>query len=333
MNNNNSKVSVIIPLYNAEKYIGRCIDSVLKQSYTNFELLLIDDGSIDYSGRICDEYAQQDNRIKVYHKENEGVSKARNFGIDHAEGKFISFIDSDDTVYLDYLATALDKIADYDWLAFSNRIRFYDGTACVKELCNKIFTGQEEIEQGLKMLKMGRFGDQSGMPWNKLYRRSILQDNNIRFPVDIWFREDDIFAYCYAQHCKSFVTISDCLYCYTESILGLSYRKRSSEDYRKLSDYIYSFGKEIHDTEFRNRELQRSLEYMFAAFCCDSSSQVFHLVQNRYKQVTAVIGRSNYNRSTSKVLSTLLHFPGFIAYPMLLFFKKIKGQEGTEINY
>ena len=104
------KISVIVPVYNTEKYLPRCIDSILAQTFTDFELLLIDDGSTDNSGRICGEYALKDKRIKVVHKENGGVSRARNLGIDNAQGEYLSFIDSDDyirpTMYSELIAIA-----------------------------------------------------------------------------------------------------------------------------------------------------------------------------------------------------------------------------------
>lgn len=100
---NEIMISVIIPIYNTEKYLSRYIESVLNQSYKNFELLLINDGSKDRSGDICDEYAKKDNRIKVFHKENGGVSSARNLGLDNAKGDYVCFIDSDDYVGKRYL--------------------------------------------------------------------------------------------------------------------------------------------------------------------------------------------------------------------------------------
>lgn len=96
---NNPLISVIVPVYNVEKYLPRCIDSIIDQTFKNFELLLIDDGSKDKSGEICDEYAKRDNRIKVFHKENGGVSSARNVGLDSAKGEWIIFCDSDDEFY------------------------------------------------------------------------------------------------------------------------------------------------------------------------------------------------------------------------------------------
>ena len=99
----NPKISVIIPVYNAESTLRRCVDSVLAQTFTDFECLLINDGSKDKSGEICDEYARKDSRVKVFHKENGGVSSARNVGLDNARGEWVSFVDSDDWVEGDIL--------------------------------------------------------------------------------------------------------------------------------------------------------------------------------------------------------------------------------------
>lgn len=99
----NPKISVIVPVYKAEKYLHRCVDSILAQTFTDFEVLLIDDGSPDRSGEICDEYAQKDARVRVFHKDNAGVSSARNLGLDNAKGEWVTFVDSDDWVHEDFI--------------------------------------------------------------------------------------------------------------------------------------------------------------------------------------------------------------------------------------
>lgn len=110
--NESPRISVIVPVYNAEKYLTQCVESILRQDFTDFELLLINDGSKDKSGLICDEYAQKDQRVKVFHKENSGVSSTRNLGIDKAQGEYIAFIDSDDYVDSNYLSILTNVTAD-----------------------------------------------------------------------------------------------------------------------------------------------------------------------------------------------------------------------------
>ena len=109
----NALISVIVPVYNVENYLYKCISSIITQSYGNFELILIDDGSIDKSGEICDSFSEKDNRIKVIHKVNEGVSSARNYGLKQARGEYICFVDSDDYVLNDYLLNLIN-CADKD---------------------------------------------------------------------------------------------------------------------------------------------------------------------------------------------------------------------------
>ena len=103
----NALVSVVVPVYNVEAYIARCIESILSQTHRNLELILVDDGSLDHSGAICDAYAEKDSRILVIHQENAGVSKARNAGIDQAKGEYLSFVDSDDWIEPDHIQSLL----------------------------------------------------------------------------------------------------------------------------------------------------------------------------------------------------------------------------------
>ena len=121
-----SQISIIVPVYNSEKYLDACIDSILSQSFRDFELILVDDGSKDSSAQICDEYASQDTRVRVIHKANGGVSAARNDGLDIAKGEYITFIDSDDWVEREYLET-LSNYRDYDIVFFSPRVIYEDG--------------------------------------------------------------------------------------------------------------------------------------------------------------------------------------------------------------
>lgn len=112
------KISVIIPVYNVESYLSKCIDSILCQTYTDFELLLVDDGSSDASGKICDMYKENDNRIRVFHKKNEGVSKARNLALNNALGEFVIFVDSDDWIEPNTFELVLNQLENFDILFF-----------------------------------------------------------------------------------------------------------------------------------------------------------------------------------------------------------------------
>lgn len=179
------QISVIVPVYNVEKYLSRCIESILSQTFTDFELLLIDDGSTDRSGEICDEYAKKDARIRVLHKENGGVASARQMGIDKAMGKYSIHADGDDwaeskmleKMFLRIIETNADMvIADY----------FHDNNGqsiyIQQRNSNKIFS--------LDILNEILVGYLSGSLWNKLIRHSLYQDYNIKFIQNINFCED-----------------------------------------------------------------------------------------------------------------------------------------------
>ena len=167
-----TKISVIIPVYNTEKYLHRCIDSVLAQTYQDFELLLIDDGSKDSSGAICDEYAAKDARVRVFHKENGGVSSARRMGVAHSSGEYVYFVDSDDSILPDALQEMLKCVqSDVDIVVFDSRL---DGS----------YSSIEYAEQLLNF--------QDWAVWSKLYRRTLFDSAIFDLPREIRVGEDFI---------------------------------------------------------------------------------------------------------------------------------------------
>lgn len=178
-------ISIIIPVYNTEKYIRRCLDSILAQTYKNYELLLIDDGSEDASGCICDEYALKDDRIKVIHQENEGSATARNRGLEIAKGEFIGFIDSDDYVETDFYETLHELIsetqADVSMVSY-NFVK--DGV-----YAQKTTSGTKNVVTRKKAVMQLLYDDVfQNFVWNKLYRTRLFTD--IRFPYGVIY--DDI---------------------------------------------------------------------------------------------------------------------------------------------
>lgn len=172
---NNPKISVIVPVYNVEKYLSRCIESVLAQTFTDFELLLIDDGSTDSSGKICDKYAMSDSRIRVFHKENGGVASARQLGVDKAKGVYSIHTDSDDWVepnmleemYLKILETRADMVIADFYSDVDNQVRY------IQQRTNKIKSA--EILNEILVSKL------FGALWNKLIRHSLYRDYSVRF--------------------------------------------------------------------------------------------------------------------------------------------------------
>ena len=185
-----SILSIIVPVYKAEQYLHRCIDSILAQTFTDWELLLIDDGSPDRSGEICDEYAEKDKRIRVFHKENGGVSSARNWGIDEAKGEWIAFVDSDDMLENNYL---LDfQIDDYKAdLYIQGYKKIKNGRVIdVKNLLCK----ENSFES---IVASAEDNNIINSPCFKLFRTSIIKENNIRFDTRLSIGEDHLFSLQY----------------------------------------------------------------------------------------------------------------------------------------
>lgn len=184
------QISIIVPVYNTEKYISNCIESILKQKEKDFELLLIDDGSKDQSGRICDTYATKDDRIKVIHKKNGGVSSARNLGIDHAKGEMIFFIDSDDTVGPDYLKN-LEIIDDEDFVQSGVKILEND-------YLKPIMTYEDIFKD------YNQFWMQSRQQWPSMccLSRKVIEENHLRFDTNLKMGEDGLFNQIFISKCK-----------------------------------------------------------------------------------------------------------------------------------
>lgn len=189
----NKLVSIIVPVYNVEKYLKRCIDSILSQTYHNLEIILVDDGSTDYSGAICDRYAEQDYRIRVIHKKNGGLSDARNSGLDIAKGDYIAFIDSDDWISDDYV-NVLVKALEYGKTQISAcSYRKVSGLTKYNEVTGISSSGELEIWtilEAYQHLFLNKKIDCSA--WAKLYKHTLFRD--IRFPVGKLY-EDQFTTY------------------------------------------------------------------------------------------------------------------------------------------
>ena len=221
---NRPKISVIVPVYNAEKFLHCCIDSILTQTFNDYELLLINDGSNDDSGAICDEYAAKDLRIRVFHKENCGVSSARNLGLDNANGVWVTFVDADDYVKDGYLRDlyeeAIKKCVDFVIQDFQfekengNVIERWYKPLSKKyhsvELSNMI------IEQSL---------ESRGYSFAKLFKMDIVKNNNIKYPLNVRFGEDACFVFRYLMYVTSVSCSTVANYCYIDHPGSAIHRK------------------------------------------------------------------------------------------------------------
>lgn len=194
-----ASVSVIVPVYNVEKYLKRCVDSILAQSFTDFELILVDDGSTDGSGAICDELAKADDRISVHHHPNQGVSAARNHGIEAAKGEWITFIDSDDYVLPVYLQSlyqgTLESDSDFVVTGIKHVFENDPGKVIVREW-PAIVVKKENLDV---LYEKNILQYQKG-PVIKLFKKEIIKKNGLRFNERLSRGEDALFVYEYLLH-------------------------------------------------------------------------------------------------------------------------------------
>lgn len=218
-------ISVIIPVYNVEKYLKRCMDSVLKQTYSNIEIIIVDDGSKDTSGSLCDEYGKKDSRITVFHKENGGLSSARNFGLERVSGNYVCFIDSDDFIHENYISFMYDKIIKNDAdICYCKSTKFTDDVQIKNEIENEK-TVVIEKEEAIKQLLLN-----DGIIKNyihlALYKKTLF--DNIRFPEGSNF-EDIATTYKILDASKKIIVNNKTLYYYFINNDGITQKMKKQD--------------------------------------------------------------------------------------------------------
>ena len=233
-------ISIVLPVYNCERYLEQCIQSIIRQSYTNLEIILINDGSADGSATICNEFAAKDNRIKVFHIKNQGAAHARNYGIKKAQGKYLVFVDSDDFVdcsYVEKLYSLIKNddidlgICSYYELLDMGEIKHELDYHTVDSLSGNIFNDYHMLEERLFY------------PVLKIFKMDIVKKYNIFFPEDMVTAEDQVFNYRYLSHVNKYKYLNECLY---------AYRKGNSESLAsKIDDKSYY--SEVKNLKFKRR--------------------------------------------------------------------------------
>ena len=189
MKDEKTLISIIVPVYRTEKYLDRCVESIVNQTYKNLEIILVDDGSPDDCPKMCDEWAKKDKRIKVIHKENGGVSSARNIGIKSAKGKYIGFVDSDDYIEKEMYESLIDVL---------NKNKNLDYIYCDIYDAEKINNhSREDYKIISKIEKIEAIFPFNASIWNGIFSRKIINENNIRFDENYFFAEDLIFLIQY----------------------------------------------------------------------------------------------------------------------------------------
>lgn len=323
----NPLISIIVPIYKVEDYLEKCIESILAQSITNFELILIDDGSPDECGKICDSYASKDNRIKVVHKQNEGLSAARNSGLDIAEGDYIGFVDSDDWIHKKMYETLLTLLIDNNAdIAQCEFIRTFDEEEAVdnnQKNTIETFNNNESLKNIYNKKAISTV-----VSWNKLYKKDLFE--YIRFPKGK-IHEDEFTTHKLLYKSKKLVYTNKVLYFYRQtpnSIMNSKFNKKRldildamqerlefaeliqnemfiNETFQKymyrLLSYYYKCKKEIPEEKNIIRDIKKRSNSLYFKYYINSNSRIrskikygmFYLFPNLYIHIDSLKRKDN----------------------------------------
>lgn len=324
----NSLVSVIVPVYNTEKYLSECIESILRQSYFNIELLLVDDGSPDNSGKICDHYATIDKRVRVIHQPNQGVSRARNAALHTAQGEWVTFVDSDDTINNNYIENLVTANPSFDkWtLAISGATRIDRNTNISK-------WKQEFDNRQIQLMSLSKDDFQPldsillfGTILGKLYNLEIIRSKSIQFNEQLPLNEDQLFFFKYLKYINKIVSNNNVGYnYYTDGSASLStsrhpYNKRITA-YKELHQAYEAL---LNTFKLQPSALQKTSSmvcsiYLDAIKSCYAMHENKSVCLNVLKNLDKKEIRNWYSPSTKqgKILKTIISLPNFIIHAIL----------------
>lgn len=309
--------SIIIPVYNCSKYLSKCIDSVISQTYQYFELILVDDGSTDGSEKICDEYLKKDKRIKLIHKKNSGVSDTRNQGLKMATGDYIAFLDSDDYVDNTWLENSIKHFSDNPNLellnyGFYSEVEYNNQNSYNKIIYeDKLYNNKSEINKDIVNL-----WDKHMLYniWNKIYLNKIIKKNKIQFP-DFNFGEDMHFNIEYLKYVNKFYNSTQCFYHYIKERKGSITNKYNEQlfsirikEYNTFNEYFENLGLEKDDyIEFSSRRFIERVLGCIENICASNLK-----ISLKLKKIKTIIKNETtietlkFNKSKSKKMKILL---------------------------
>lgn len=281
-----SIISVIVPVYNVKKYLAKCIDSICRQTYNALEIILVDDGSTDGSGDLCDQYAQKDDRICVIHKPNGGQAEARNMALDIATGEYITFVDSDDYVAADYIEVLYQLLKEYDadisMVGFKN---VFEGDLKVEntyeETVRVVFSQKEAIRDQLHMRHI------TAAVWGRLYKANIFA--KLRFPVGEIY-EDLAVTYPILFSAERFVYDSRQLYCYLireGSTMQRPFDVRQYVEVRWIEEamrLVESKYPEL-EVEIRGRKVWSYFKTLYRILCSNNRKQYIEIQNEMIKKI------------------------------------------------
>lgn len=302
-------VSIIVPVYNVSKYINECIMSLVGQTFKNIEILLIDDGSKDLSGNICDQWAIKDPRVQVFHKQNGGAASARNFGINVAKGEVVCFVDGDDTVesnYIECLYNAYKRLdvdvvtCGYFYLSISKK--------------DKVLISEKETTQTCDECMLGFLQDwSSSLLWNKMFSRSVIGDIRMSEGHKI---DDEFFTYQVCMNCRRVAVIPECLY---------NYRMRASSVMQDNSPEVaerYMLDRIAYNTERLNNVSLKMPHISEAYFANTIDSMARYWIHSKSMTVAQKQIRRWINGHMLRLLASKLSLKQKISYISIFYFKK-----------
>ena len=287
-----SKISVIVPVYNVENYISKCLDSILAQTHSDIEVICVNDGSTDNSGKILDEYAARDSRVKVFHKENGGVSSARNLALENVSGEYIGFVDSDDYIAPNMYSSLLSALEDQEADIAECSIAYAYENGDVRK---RIFGSYSEIDTKVILNKFF-LKEMAIVIWNKLFRSECLTD--LRFDENYKIGEDSLFLYQILKNVKKFVGIDTVGYYYLQRESSVMHNV-VDEKRLKLFEIVDSWIEENkHDKELYTSVVKRdavlSIFVMESALKDkDKNKAVIKMLRNRVLKHKRIILTSN----------------------------------------
>ncbi|NLM10550.1 MAG: glycosyltransferase [Clostridiaceae bacterium] len=261
-------VSIIVPVYNSEKTLVRCIKSILNQQYQNTEIILVNDGSTDNSLKICQEYAKDDPRIIVIDKQNTGVSDTRNTGISHASGKYLQFVDSDDWIAENATKALVDRIQETNCdMVISGFYRVINGKKSKKShiTTDKVMNKKEFISHMMEAPANFYYG----VMWNKLYRADIIRAHRITCCTDLDWCEDFLFNLDYIRYSETFASLNAPIYYYVKTKNSLVERQTTLKNIIGMKMKLFESYKDLFESMELYEENRAQVRKFFIAYAKD----------------------------------------------------------------
>ncbi len=302
-------VSIIVPAYNVEKYIKRCMDTLLNQSYENIEIILVDDGSIDNSAYLCDEYAKLDSRIKVYHQNNSGQAVARNFALTVAQGEYIAYVDCDDYLHKDYIKKLLNmqKIYKADIVQCYAQKFWDDGKIeklSIPENKEKTYTASSALKEFCYQRKF------YAAPWAKIIRRELME--GLQFPPNMGY-EDMAIMYQLIGKAKKIVLLPEILYFYRQHYASTMHTEFSDKKVdrirlaEKLKEYIEDYFPE-NSLAVKTRYLLANLQLLMDLPYSKKYRELCRQVQDNIKSVRRAVIMDRESKTSIRLMALTSYF-------------------------